>query len=259
MTTARMRYPSDLTGPQWGDIAHLFPPGDGSTGRPRTYPLRQIVSARLHPARGGCPWRMRPHDFPPWKTVPYSFYTCPDDGTRGREPTPTAGVIDRRSAKTTEVGGPEGYDGGKGGRPQAAPARGHPRQARALAEWVTANARWACAIVPKWPGQTTFEVQRWRRAAERTSGWFGRYRRLSEDDERDPRGSEAWIGMAMIHRMSRLRRTRTGMTTCRDGRRNAWKKPRFSTASKARCSPDGPARERIHPAARIFGCRRNVS
>jgi len=43
--------------------------------------------------------------------------------------------------------------------------------------------------------------KRW--VAERTFGWFGRYRRLSKDYEANPRSSEAWIYIAMIHRMSR--------------------------------------------------------
>lgn len=37
-TPARKRYPSDLTDLPWDAIAHLFPRGDETTGRPRTYP-----------------------------------------------------------------------------------------------------------------------------------------------------------------------------------------------------------------------------
>ena len=59
-------------------------------------------------------------------------------------------------------------------------------------------------VVTKRPGQTTFEVQKWRWIVERTFGWFGRYRRLSKDYEHNPESSEAWIYIAMIHRMSRF-------------------------------------------------------
>jgi putative transposase len=75
---------------------------------------------------------------------------------------------------------------------------------KAFAEWVATNCRWVLEIVTKRPGQTTFEVQKWRWIVERTFGWFGRYRRLSKDYERNTKSSEAWIYIAMIHRMSRF-------------------------------------------------------
>lgn len=77
-------------------------------------------------------------------------------------------------------------------------------QAKALADWVAARARWVLDIVLRRPGQTAFEVQRWRWVVERTFGWFNRYRRLSKDYEHSTKSSEAWIYIAMIHRMSRF-------------------------------------------------------
>ena len=75
---------------------------------------------------------------------------------------------------------------------------------KALAGWVAGHCRWVLDIVLKRPGQTTFEVQKWRWVVERTFGWLGRYRRLSKDYERNTRSSEAWIYIAMIHRMARF-------------------------------------------------------
>jgi putative transposase len=75
---------------------------------------------------------------------------------------------------------------------------------KAFADWVAKYCRWVLDIVTKRPGQTTFEVQKWRWIVERTFGWFGRYRRLSKDYEHNPKSSETWIYVAMIHRMSRF-------------------------------------------------------
>ena len=74
----------------------------------------------------------------------------------------------------------------------------------ALLRWIKAHCRWVLEVVTKRPGQTTFEVQKWRWIVERTFGWFGRYRRLSKDYEHNPASSETWIYIAMIHRMSRF-------------------------------------------------------
>lgn len=128
----RTRYPSDLTDLQWANIAHLFESGrKGSRGRPRVAALRDIVDAILYMARSGCSWRMIPHDFPPWKHVSFYFYTWRKSGLwddihaalradirelHHREPTPSAAILDSQSVKTTESGGPKGYDAGKKNR-----------------------------------------------------------------------------------------------------------------------------------------------
>lgn len=63
-------YPSDLTDAQWQVIAgHLPAEVPGRRGRPRVWPLRQIVEAILYVDRAGCAWRYLPDSFPPWPTV----------------------------------------------------------------------------------------------------------------------------------------------------------------------------------------------
>jgi len=234
-SVTRKPYPTDLSDAEWQEIEPLIPKSKTNRGRKRKHPLREILDAIFYLLRAGCAWRMLPHDFPPWKTVYHYFRLWRKEGTwehinaalrtglreaDGREPEPSAAILDSQSVKTTDVKGVRGYDAGK-------KVKGRKRhilvdtlglllvvvvhaaniQDRDGAKCVLEKARqlfsrlqliWARA-----PNVKGFQVLPRRWVVERTFGWLGQYRRLSKDYEVLTETSEAMIYAAMSHLMVR--------------------------------------------------------
>lgn len=123
----RKPYPSDLNDAEWAILEPRLPQAS-KMGRPRKHPMREMMNALFYVMRAGCSWRMLPHDLPPWQTVYRRMSTWSEAGIwedihgtlrdfvrigMGREPHPTAVVMDSQSVKTTEKGGSAGTTRGK--------------------------------------------------------------------------------------------------------------------------------------------------
>jgi putative transposase len=230
-----LRFASDVTDAEWAVLSPLLPPPSG-VGRPPSWPMREVVNAIFYVLRGGIPWRMLPDCFPPRQTVYGWFSGFRDRGVWesvnhhlvmldrervGREASPSAAVIDSQSTKTTEAGGPRGYDAGKkvNGRKRhamvdtdgralvlqchaasvqdrdgAIPLLRASRASFPFVEKAFADAgyaadrvadatRIAIEIVRKPKDQVGFAVHPRRWVVERCFAWLGRNRRLAKDFE----------------------------------------------------------------------------
>ena len=252
----RKAYDSDLTDKQWEIIQEYLPRATNRGANLRKRDLRIIINAVLYTVKTGCQWRMLPHDYPPWQSVCCHYCKwCINETwflihqslhrkTRinaGKDPEPSAAMIDSRSVKTTELAETRGFDGYKR-------IKGHKRHAVVdtsgiplavkVADANVSDAKaaynllehvffWFFSIQLIWAdGGCRGDLALWLRnkfqckldvvinlrgkgfqvlpkrwIVERTFSWFGWYRRLNIDYERKTKHSENMIYIAMIQLM----------------------------------------------------------
>jgi len=255
----RKRYDSDLSDEQWHLIQDLIPAPQSNTtrgGRPVKYDRREIVNAIRYITRTGVQWRLLPHDFPHWKTV-YTYFARWDQAgifkemnarlrrevriQAGRNPEPSAGIIDSQSVKIVANLGFSGFDGAKkvngrkrhivtdtlgllldvvvheanlSDRASAPTLLAKVRTQFTHITTIFADQGYTGTLIAhikatlnisleivKRVEVRVFHILPRRWVVERTFGWFGFYRRLAKDYERYPQHSEAFVYLAMSNIM----------------------------------------------------------
>jgi len=120
---AMKQYQTDLTDSQWQVIKNIE-----NDKRKRKHDLRELWNALLYIAKSGCQWRMMPINFPKWQLVYYYFRKWESYGIienvhdtihervrvkMGKQASPSLGLMDSQSVKTSSMTIEKGYDGNK--------------------------------------------------------------------------------------------------------------------------------------------------